>query len=218
MIPVLLLLVLIVRSLIPVAGVLFFHGDPVRVLLLCFTDTLLSLAALIVPMAGSWTKFPGGRRPVPRWRARLSAFVGSLIAVAVMGIFLGFPLIFMLLPADVYLWFTVTDPQFELAVALQALAAVSTGVILAYQLRTRSPEEVGVKPGFGLILGRWLLLIVVTYMGVPSLLGRGGPYLLVILSAGGVIASELDPRGFLRLFGGGGPTAPKAPKTRRLPD
>lgn len=218
MIPVLLLLVLIVRSLIPVAGVLFFHGDPVRVLLLCFTDTLLSLAALIVPMTGSWTTIPEARKFAPRWRARLGAFVGSLIAVAVMGIFLGFPLVFMLLPADVYLWFTVTDPQFELAVALQTVAAVCTGVLLARQLRTRTPDAVGVKQGFGLILGRWFLLIVVTYTGVPSLLGRGGPYLLVILYAGGVIASELNPRGFLQLFWSGRPTAPKAPKTRRLPD
>ncbi len=207
MISLVLLLVLIVRSLIPVAGVLFFHGDPVRVLLLCFTDTLLSLAALILPTVGSWTVTvsPGARRRASPRRARLGAIVGSLFFVAVLGIFLGFPLIFMLLPADVYLWFTVTDPQFELAVGLQALAAAWTGVILAFQLRTRTLEDVGVKQGFVLILCRWFLLVAVTYTGLPSLLGRGGPYLLVILYAAGVIVSELNPRGFLRLFGKGQP-------------
>lgn len=218
MIPLALIVILVVRSLVPAAGVLFFHWDPGRVLVLCFTDTMIGIAALVAALSVSWSRSPASSAVpgvLPGARKILGAVVGAVILVGFLAIPLGMPLVFMLQGTGFMPWLTLTDPQFRLSIGLQALASGWWCIVLLGRLRTQTPEQLGVKETFGLILCRWGVLIVVTYTGIPALFGRFGPYLLVVLYAGALMVSELNPRGFLRLFSSGRPTGTKS---RRLPD
>ena len=197
-----LLALMIVRSLVPVAGVLFFGWSPDRVLLLCFADTMLSIGALITALvlAGARTQSAAGA--AARSKALLGGILGAAFFTCLLALPLGLPLFFMLGEAKYFLWWTVTDPAFRLPLLLQALAACWWGGVLLRQLRTQTAEEAGVLPRFSLTLLRWFVLIMVAYTGIPMMLGRFGPYLLVVVYAATMIASELDPRRFLRILPG----------------
>jgi hypothetical protein len=191
---------MIARSLVPVAGVLFFGWSPDRVLLLCFADTMLTIGAMITALVLTQARTEAAAGPVARSKAFLGGFVGGAFFTGLLAIPLGLPLFFMLGDTKYFLWLTLTDPSFRLPLALQTLAACWWGAVVIRQLRTQTPEQTGVKPLFTLTLLRWIVLVGVAYTGIPMMLGRAGPYFLVAVYSATMIASELNPRRFLRIM------------------
>jgi hypothetical protein len=192
-----LLIILIIRSLVPAYGVLFLDWQPGRVLILFFLDTILGVGALVFPLilfSSRQTAKSGGSSQI---RAYLGAVVGTAILLAVLSIPLGGPLIFMLANTDFSLELTLRDWSFQRSLELQALASLWWCGTLLWRLRAQTPEELGFKPLFGLIVLRWLLLVGITFTGLPAMMGRGGPYFLVIVYCGAMILSEVNPRLFM---------------------
>jgi hypothetical protein len=191
---------MIARCAVPVAGVLFFGWSPDRVLLLCFADTMLTIGAMITVLVLTQARTGVAAGIVARSKAFLGGFIGAAFFTLILAVPLGFPLFFMLGDTKYFLWWTLTDPAFLVPLGLQALAACWWGAVLIRQLRTKAPEEAGLKPLFTLALLRWMVLIGVAYTGIPMMLGRAGPYLLVAVYAAILIVSESNPRRFLRIL------------------
>lgn len=206
-----LIVILVVRSLVPAVGVLFLGWPPSSVLLLCFLDTMLGIGAVVVALALFASRDAAKGGMISRLRALLGAVVGAAFVVVLLAIPLGGALVFMLANTDFSVELTLRDWSFQRAVGLQALASIWWCGTLVWQLRTRTLEEVGVKPLFGLIVLRWIVLVAITYTGLPAMLGRGGPYLLVVVYTGTMIFSELNPGRFLKLMSSGRPGRPGSP-------
>ena len=208
MLSLLLFAVVVARSAIPAVGVLFLGWDPGRVLLILFLDTMLSIGAVVVAVA-----FFFQRKDGRGFRAAAGSFLGSVLAaaflVAVMSVPLGGVLIFALAGTDFSLRLTLADPQFQRSVEIQALVSAAWGAVFLWQLRRRTPEDLGLKTVFSLTLLRWVVVIFVTYTGLPRLFGRFGPHLLVVVYTAALLFSEIDPDRFLRLL-------PEREKSRRL--
>lgn len=202
MISLLLLAVVVARSAIPAVGVLFLGWDPGRVLLILFLDTMLAIGMLIVAISFFFSRAGAGGGPVPGAKALFSSVFAGAFLTAILAVPLGGVLIFALAGTDFSLRMTWADPEFRRSAALQALLSAAWGATLLWQLRRRTPEELGLKPLFALTMFRWVVVIFVTYTGIPGLLGRFGPHLLVVVYVAAMIFSELDPRRFLRLMPG----------------
>lgn len=205
MIGLLLVLILVARSLVPAVGVFFLGWEPERVLLLFFLDTMLGLGTAILALALSASKpAPGaGGSSFSRMASALKILVGTLILLVFLAIPLGGALVFILAGSDFSIVLTLHDWSFQRSLELQALASLAGGALLFWKLRTRTPDEAGIKPLFGLILLRWLILVAVTYTGIPAMMGRGGPYFLVLVYCAAMIFSEIDPGRFARLLPSG---------------
>ncbi len=202
MISLALLAVVVARCLLPALGVLFLGWDPARVLLILFADTMLALGMLIVAIAFSLSKKGPDGRAVPSAKALVTSVFAGAFLVAVLSIPLGGVLIFALAGTDFSFRMTWADPQFQRSLEIQALLSIAWGVTLLWQLRRRTPEQLGLKPLFGLTLLRWVVVILVTYTGVAGMFGRFGPHLLVVVYAAAMVFSELNPRGFLQILPG----------------
>ena len=188
MIPFAVLAIVVARCLMPAMGVLFLHWDPARVLVMCFLDTVLSLVILLVAFVYSSSK-------------SVAATVATgVFLIGGLAVPLAIPLFFMLAPAGFSLTRALADPAFRMTAVIQALMTAGWAASIVLQLRTRTPEQLGARPLLRLIFLRWAVLIVLTFTGIPWMLGTGGPYLLVIAYAGALVFSELNPRRFLRLL------------------
>ncbi len=202
MISLALLVVVVARCLMPAIGVLFLGWDPGNVLLILFADTMLALGMLIVAIAFSLSRQGADGAAVPAAKALVGSVFAAAFLVAILSIPLGGVLIFALAGTGFSLRMTWADPQFQRSLEIQALLSIAWGVTLLWQLRRRTPEQVGLKPLFGLTLLRWVAVIFVTYTGLPRLFGRFGPHLLVVVYAAAMVFSELNPGRFLALFPG----------------
>ncbi|MGH9442899.1 MAG: hypothetical protein ACRD16_11560, partial [Thermoanaerobaculia bacterium] len=176
MISLALLAVVIARSLMPAIGVLFLGWEPGRVLLILFLDTMLAIGMVIVALTYFFSRTTGGGSLGARAKALISAVVAAVFLVAFLSIPLGIPLIFMLADTGFSLRLTWADPQFQRAAEIQALITAAWGIPLIWQLRKKTPEELGLKPLFAMNFLRWLVLIFVTFTGLPRMLGAYGPH------------------------------------------
>jgi hypothetical protein len=192
----------IVRNLVPIIGLVFLHWSPGQLILLYFADTLFTIAALIAALAMYFLP----PDPSEGWAARLNALAGPFIAAGFLTLFmavpLGVPVIFMLADTGFSLGETLANPGFQSGLAAQFLAALISFRDLHAAMRTHTPEAIGLKKRFGLVFLRWVALMMVTYTGLPMLLGRFGPYLLVLFYSVVLTYTELLPDHFLRSFGG----------------
>lgn len=214
---------IVARNVAPLAGILFLGWSARNVLYLYFIDTLLALAVIV---AGAMRYF---HPPVEEdgWAARLNGEVGvvagGVFVAAVIAVPLGVWLVLML-QGDLALRATFADPTFRVAAAWQAVAALSSYVSLAEALRVHTPDTLRLKRRFGLVLLRWVSLIVFTQF-VALLPGRFAAVVFVALYAAISTWTDIAPDHFLSVFGRdavgderrevAGASPPAEPATRR---
>ena len=192
-------LVLIVRSCVPAVGVLFLGWPADRVLVLFFLDTVLGIGALAAAMtitSALGDKGKGRSRVV----SVIRALVGSVVLIAFIAIPLGAPLLLMLSNTDFSLALMLHDWSFQHSLEIQALASFGWCATLVWRLRSESQEQIGIAPLFGLVLLRWLILVGLAFTGLPMMLGRYGPHLLVVVFVAAMVVSEINPLRFLSLM------------------
>lgn len=188
------------RNIVPLAGILFLGWSAPVVLVLYFADTLFAIAVIF---AGLMRHF----MPPPKddgWAARLNAEAGyvgvALVMVAFFAVPLGVPLIFMLAGTDVTVRSLLADEMLRAGLVLQAIAAFWSGRDLYRALKDHTPEELRVKRRFGLVLLRWVVVIMSMHLGLAFLFGRFTPVFFVAVYTAATIFIEVAPDRFLQAF------------------
>lgn len=190
---------IVARNIAPLVGILLLGWNARNILYLYFIDTLLALAVII---AGAMRYF---HPPVEEdgWAARINGEVGvvagGVFVAAVIAVPLGVWLVFML-QGDLALRATFADPNFRVAAAWQAIAALSSYLSLADALRVHTPDSLRLKRRFGLVLLRWVSLIFFTQF-VAFLPSRFAAVVFVALYAAISTWTDIAPDHFLRVFG-----------------
>ena len=193
---------LVVRNIIPIVGVLFLHWSPANILILYFIDTLFAFGVMIGGLL--YHLFPDEQ--AESFAARVNAIagyaIGALFLVAVLAIPLGMPVFIMVFGiADVSPREIVNDRGFVISVAMQAIVSLISFRDLVVALRTHTPEQLAMKQRFGMVFLRWVGTIIVAYTPLPLLLGRFGPFVVIIVYIALTIYAELKPERFLAAFG-----------------
>ena len=212
----------VARNVAPLAGILFLGWDAVPVLLLYFSDTMLTLAVLF---AGALRQFAP---PIENdgLAARLNGEAGMIGAAAfvmlVLAVPLGMPLVFIL--AGRFDWRTLLDdPGFRIGLLWQLIAAAWAYAGLYRALRTATAEQLRLKRRFALVLLRWMVMVALTYTGLAFLFGRYSALFFVAAYVVVSVWAEIAPDRFLRAMPGGAedaeppprPAASIAPRGRR---
>ena len=204
----------VARNIVPLAGIVFLGWNAQNVLIVYFADTMLTLAVL----------FAGVLRHVAPpieddgWAARLNGEVGMIcggiflmLAIAVP---LGLPLIFML--GGRFDWRAVlNDPNLQVGLVWQCIAAFWSYVELYRALRHATPDQLQLKRRFALVFLRWIALVIVALWGVGFVLGRFSALFFVAIYIGVSIWAEIAPDRFLRVMPGGGEDARPLPQGAR---
>lgn len=194
------LVFVILRNAIPIIGVLFLGWSAQNLIVLYFVDTLGAMWALIVALA---LNFPEARTattlPARFGQFITMIFVGCFL-VAFLAIPLGMPLFIFLMTTKWDIWAALADQAFILGVvSIGALSLV--GMLRHYQhIQKVTPEDASVKRDFGILMTRWVIVLIVIYL-FGFLLGPWGAYLMVFAYAAGTVAMELYPQWFSELFG-----------------
>ena len=207
----------VARNIVPLVGIVFLGWSAPSVLVLYFADTMFSIAVMF---AGLFRYF---MPPVEDdgWAARangeVGAVAGSLFLAAFIAVPLGIPLLFMFIGGDTTVGSLFADEAFRVGLVMQAIAAVWSCAGLYRALRTHTPDELRLKRQFSLVLLRWVVVLMVTYTGIPFLLGRWAPFVFVAVYAATSIFIDIAPDKFLRVFPEGAPDArvPATPAKHR---
>ncbi len=205
----------VARNIVPLGGILLLGWSASTVLVLYFADTIFALGVMFAGLARHFAPPPSD----DGWAARVNGEVGAVGAAAflaaVVAVPLGVPLVFMLLGSDTTLDSLWSDPSFRTGLLMQAIAAFWSCAGLYRALRTRSPEELGLKKRFSLVFLRWVAVMFVLYSGLAYLFGRFAPILFVAAYAGASIFIDIAPDKFLSLVPEGAADAKTpAPKHR----
>lgn len=189
----------VLRNIIPIIGILFLGWLAQNLIVLYFVDTLGAMWALITALA---LNFPEAQTATTFFgRARNFAtmvFVSGFL-VAFMAIPLGMPLYIYLAMVD-WNWLTaLRDSSF--AYGLIFIAVLSfVGMLRQYQYIARvTPDRANVKRDFGILMARWVIVLLLIYF-VGFLLGEWGAYILVIGYAAATFMSEVFPDRLVGLF------------------
>lgn len=188
------------RNMIPIVGILFLGWSAQDLIILYFVDTLGAMWALITAMAIYFT----ASEAAPTFFGRLYGFGVALFAGGFLVVFMAIPLgmpLFILLQISDWSWqdsLASTDFTYGLLL-IGALSLV--GMLRHYQhIRQVSIEKSNVRREFGILMTRWVIVIILIYF-IGFLLGPYGAYVLVIAYAAATVASELYPERFVNLFG-----------------
>jgi len=100
---------------------------------------------------------------------------------------------------------------------LQAIAAFWSCRDLYRALRTHTPEELRLKRQFALVFLRWMVVIMVTYLGVGFIFGRYAAFFFVAVYTAATIMVDVAPDRFLRAMPGGEEDADPLPGTASPP-
>ena len=65
-------------------------------------------------------------------------------------------------------------------------------------MQTHTPDELRLKRQFALVFLRWIVVMMVTYIGVVFLFGRWAPFVFVAVYAAASIVIDVAPDKFLR--------------------
>lgn len=192
----------ILRNLIAVIGILFLGWSAQNLIVLYFVDTLAAMWALMTALA---LNFPEAKVAPTLW-ARAGNYANVLFATVFLVAFLAIPLG---MPLFIYLMMVQWDWSAALAendfvYGLISIAALSlVGMLRQYQTIARlTPEKSPAKHEFGILMTRWVIVLLLIY-AVGFLLGELGAYVLVVGYAVATAASEIYPERFENLFGRG---------------
>ncbi len=203
---------IVVRNVVPVAGILLFGWSAPNVLVLYFIDTLLSLGVIATGVA---------RHMLPPvtdqgWAARANAeagYVGAgLMIMAVFAIPMGVPLIFMLVPSGADWRVMIADRSLFLGIALQLAAACWSGAGLYRALRNHTPDQLRLKRRAAYVFLRWLVLLMTTYSGIFLIFGHYSALFFVVLYVATSIVIDVAPDRFLHAMPGGDEIAASEPE------
>lgn len=199
----------IVRALVPIAGVLFLHWSAANLLIVYFADTLAAFFAVSVLAAGrlSGTNSPSG----PGWYQRLAngarlASSGAMVTLIIGLVPFGF-LAFMLLMQDFVWQFALHDRDLWLGVGAQFCAAVTLLLREYRHVEAATDADRIIRARFGLVFVRWIIVCMVFFAAAEVLQPqRGGAlatifgFVLVLAYAVATIAMELQPQRLLSAF------------------
>lgn len=200
----------VTRNIVPVIGIVAFGWPAIQILLLYFIDTMFAMGVMFAGLASTF-----GRSSDDGVAARINGEAGAILAAIFLCAFIAVPLGSPLVFVGAYvgwdgfraLW---TDHTFLAGVAWQAAAAIWSYAGLWHALRVRTPEELGIKRRFALVLLRWVVVLLVVYSPIAVLAGRFLPHLLVAVYAAASAFIEIAPDRFLRLMPGGAADADPA--------
>jgi len=207
----------VARNIVPVVGILAFGWPAASVLVLYFIDTLLAMAVMFAGLASYF-----GRQASDGTASRVNGEAGAIFVAifitAFIAVPIGMPLLFVgaMSGFDAFrdLW---RDPAFLSGAGWQVVAAVWSYAGLWRELQVRSPDELELKRRFGLVFGRWIVVLFVVYSPISALAGRFLPHLLVVVYAAASIFVEIAPGRFLRLMPGGDAAGEPDPDASKAP-
>jgi hypothetical protein len=177
------------QNVFPLAGVLLLGWDAKNVLLLYFVDTVLAMAVIFAGLAGAFL-------PAHRAADRRKFAHGAGLIVPVMIVIVAVTLPFVL-GRDFNWQAAADDGQLRAGMLWQAIAALWSCRDLIRALRESTPEKLRLERRFGLVLSRWLTLVLLAVVVVSD---RFGQYGSVVLVAAYIVLSiwiEVAPQHFL---------------------
>lgn len=192
----------ILRNAIPLIGILLLGWSAQNLIVLYFADTLGAMWALVTGLA---LNFPEAKMQ-SGFFGRLNAwgtmlFVGAFL-IAFMAIPLGMPLFIYLMMVEWDWRAALGETDFVFGIVLIAALAL-VGMLRHYQtIDQLTPDKANVKNDFGILMTRWVIVLILIYM-VGFLLGEWGAYVMVFGYLAATVASEIVPERFLNLFGRG---------------
>lgn len=206
----------LVRNLVPVAGVLALGWSAPQLLIAYFADTVLGMATAIALVLG-WAFPPAGDGARAFYATDLlSQFLTALAIAAVVAVPLGGPVAFLLERGGFRIADALAEPRFRNALLLQSATAL---LLFLRELRAQAGlplEALGLRERFGLFFVRWFALVALALSPVGVALGRAAGPVLVIVYAGLTIAGEIAPARLLAAFERGeASAAPRPPRRRR---
>lgn len=210
----------VARNIVPLGGILFLGWSAPAIVVLYFADTMMALGVMIAGLCRYFTPTPADDSLGARAKGEASAIVAAVFLTAVFAVPLGMPLVIMLAGGNTSLDSLWRDPAFRTGLLMQAIAAFWSCAGLYRALRTRTPEELGIKKRFSLVFLRWIAVLTVIYTGLASLFGSWAPFVFVVAYAAVSIVVDIAPDRFLEFMpkpGGGvaGAPSPPAQKQRR---
>ncbi len=193
---------LVLRNIVPVVGLAFFHWSATNLLILYFVDTLLAFTVVIAGFL--YSQFPA--EEAQGIAARINTIAGyaagALFVAAILAVPLGMPIFILVFGVgNVSFLGLFRDPGFEVGLGLQAVASLVSFRDLVVALRRYSPEQVGLKRRFTYVMLRWIGTMMAAYFPLTFSLGRFAPLLLVAVYIALTIFAELMPDRFLAAFG-----------------
>ena len=185
------------RNSAPIVGILFFHWSTTNVLVLYFLDTMLSFGVIFAGLAKSFS--PAKPNGAGAWvKSEFTYVFVALLLCALFGIPLGMPVGLALGAGGFTFSGALADHSLRVGVLWQCAMALWSYIGLYRALDTHSPSELRLKQRFGLILMRWVVVLVVCYSGLGFVPGNVGVFLLVAAYVAASIFAEMAPDRFLR--------------------
>jgi hypothetical protein len=194
----------VIRNIVPLIGILAFHWSAGNVLFLYLLDTVLSMAVIIAGLASSLSPPPAGEGAASWINAEVGYVAAGLFVAAFLAIPLGMPVGIMLAASNFSFWDAFHDRSLRFGALIQAVLALWSYIGLYRALRTHSPAELRLRSRFALVLMRWVVVIMATYLVLDILPPSEFVLLLVVIAyIAGSIAAEVAPDRFLRAMPGG---------------
>jgi hypothetical protein len=188
---------LVVRNVVPVAGVLILGWSAANLLLLYYVDTTLAFAVVILLVARHVTGLgkAGERgRPMRGPLDWMRAILGSMLAAVLVFLPLGVPIAVLFVQFDWSASAVLGDRSFLVGLAMQA-AGSAAGCVQAHRdLLARDDDERVLKHRGAFIVARWLVVLVAATTGFVGFFGPWiGGALMVLVYAGATVYFELLP-------------------------
>jgi len=193
------------RNIGPLAGIVLLGWDADVVLVLYCVDTVLAMIVIFGGLAGAY--LPSGQS------SRRRAFAkGAGVVIPVMIVLTAVTLPYVV--GNDFDWRAVLDdPALRIGVLWQAIAALWSCRELVGALRASTPERLQLERRFGYVLGRWLTLTFLVFLGLADRFGSAGGAVLVAAYLLLSIWSDVAPHHFMAdgADGNGGKRSRDAP-------
>jgi hypothetical protein len=184
------------RNSAPIVGILFFHWSATNVVVLYFLDTMLSLGVIFAGLAKSFS--PSKPNGVGAWvKSELTYVFVALLLCALFAVPLGMPVGLVLGASGFTVSAALADHSLRVGLLWQCVIALWSYIGLYRALDSHSPSELRLKQRFGLILMRWVVVLVVCYLELDFVPDNVGVFLLVVAYVAASIVAEMAPDRFL---------------------
>lgn len=192
----------VLRNIVPLAGILFFHWSAANVLILYFVDTLLSFAVIFAGVAKTFDTAPRNDT-VARIKGEFTYVFAALFVSAFIAVPIGMPVGIALATSDFSFRFALHDESLRNGLIVQALLAVWSYMELRRALATYSRDQLKLKRRFGFVFMRWFAVLFACYFLLDFIGGNLAVYALVLVYIGASIFAEVAPDRFLQVMPGG---------------
>jgi hypothetical protein len=189
----------VARNIVPLVGIFALHWSTGNVLLLYLLDTVLSMAVILAGLMSSFTPPPDDEGVSGRINAIAGYVIAGLVVAAFFAVPLGTPVGIMLAASGFSFREAFNDSSLRVGALVQAATALWSYAQLYRALRTHSPEQLKLYKRFGLVIMRWIVVVIATYF-IIEILPPSEPVLVMLVVAyiAGSIAAEIAPNRFLR--------------------